>query len=852
MVGKCFSLEVQPNVPERLKRLNELASDLLYSWDRQVRGLFYHLDTKLWEECGHNPKVFMRRISQQRLEEVAEDRIFMEDYERALSVYDVYHQKSSHSSIEHLLDEEHDLIAYFCAEFGLHESVPIYSGGLGILAGDHCKAASDLGLPFVGVGLLYRQGYFSQTIDGQGNQIAHYTPTDFDDLPVTAAKDNQGEELHIEVQLPGRILVVKVWEAKAGHINLYLLDTDLPENSEEDRLITRQLYGGDINTRIQQEIVLGIGGVRALRALDLKPTVWHINEGHAAFQILERCREHTLKGMDFHAALELVAANTVFTTHTPVPAGHDIFDHHLFSTYFKAFAKDLHEHLDTVLGLASSPDNQGGFNMTALALRGSRFHNGVSRIHGKVASRNEGYVWPQIPAQENPIQYITNGVHLATFLAREWVNLFDMTFDRSWRNEQLREGYWTRIDEIPDQSYWSIRQTLKSRLFADVKSRLTLQLERNGCGEFHIQRLTGNITEHHTDILTLGFARRFATYKRATLLFSDPERLARLVNDPERPVIILFAGKAHPNDLPGQELIRTIHEYSRRPEFEGKVILLEGYDLALARKLVTGVDVWLNNPEYPMEASGTSGEKAGLNGVLNLSVLDGWWDEGYNGENGWGIVPHGPSFDSGFRNREEGQALLDILEREVIPAYYQRNGYGYSEEWVRLSKNSMKSILPHFNSQRMVMDYVGKFYALASQQKNKLKKDNAEPARELATWKQKISRHWSSVSIRRIDNSPEELMYGETLKIQVCVYLGDLDPGDIVVECMVGTTTAHEEFVVQKRIPLQTDGDKIDKEQVFTLDLKPVLSGLQYYKIRAYPYHELLTHPFETGYMVWL
>ena len=852
MVGKRFSLEVQPNVPERLSRLNELTNDLLYSWDRQVRGLFYHLDSTLWEECGHNPKVFMRRVSQQRLEQVAEDRIFMEDYERALSVYDVYHGKTRHSSIQTLLDEENDLVAYFCAEFGLHESVPIYSGGLGILAGDHCKAASDLGLPFVGIGLLYRQGYFTQTIDGQGRQIAHYTPTDFGDLPVTPAQDSQGGELHVTVNLPGRDLCLKVWEAKAGHITLYLLDSDLPANTEEDRLITRQLYGGDINTRIKQEIILGIGGIRVIRALGLKPTVWHINEGHAAFQILERCREHVANSMDFDSALELVASNTVFTTHTPVPAGHDIFDHDLFNLYFKSFAKDLHKHLDKILELGASPDNQGGFNMTALALRGSRFQNGVSRIHGTVASRNEGYVWPQIPPQENPIQYVTNGVHLATFLAREWFNLFDMNFDRSWRNEQLNESYWERIDEIPDQSYWSIRQTLKSRLFADVRSRLTMQLERNGCGEFHIRRLTQNINEHHTDILTLGFARRFATYKRATLLFSDPERLARLLNDPERPVVILFAGKAHPNDLPGQELIRTIHEYSRRPEFEGKVILLEGYDLALARKLVSGVDVWLNNPEYPMEASGTSGEKAGLNGVLNLSVLDGWWGEGYNGENGWGIVPHGANFDVDFRNREEGQALLDILEREVIPTYYDRNGYGYSKEWVTLSKNSMKSILPHYNSQRMVMDYVEKFYAPASLQRSKLHKDNGAPAQELAAWKQKISSHWHGISIRRTDNYEEELKYGDTLKIQVGVYLNGLDSSDVVVECLVGTASTHEEFIVHKRIPLKPEGEKIDKEQTFTLNLEPVLSGLQYYKIRVYPYHELLTHPFETGYMVWL
>lgn len=852
MAGKRFSLEVQPHVPARLSRLNELANDLLYSWDRRVRGLFYQLDSTLWEQSRHSPKVFMRRISQERLEQVAEDRIFMEDYERALSSYDIYHAKDHHTSVRSLLDTKEDLVAYFCAEFGLHESVPIYSGGLGILAGDHCKAASDLSLPFVGVGLLYRQGYFTQTIDGQGNQIAHYTTTNFGDLPVAPAINHEGGELQVQVTLPGRELQLKVWQAKAGHITLYLLDSDVEENSVEDRLITRQLYGGDITTRIQQEIVLGIGGVRALRALGLKPTVWHINEGHAAFQILERCREHTLDAMEFSAALELVAANTVFTTHTPVPAGHDIFDHHLFENYFKSFTTDLHESLEHILTLGDSPGNLGGFNMTALALRGSRFHNGVSRIHGAVASKNEGYVWPQIPHAENPIQYVTNGVHLATFLAREWFNLFDMTFDRSWRNEQLNADYWQRVDEIPDQSYWSIRQTLKARLFADVRERITLQAERNGCGESQIQRLVSHVSEHKTDILTLGFARRFATYKRATLLFSDPERLARLLNDPKRPVVIMFAGKAHPNDQPGQELIRTIHHFSRRPEFEGKIILLEGYDLALARKLVSGVDVWVNNPEYPMEASGTSGEKAGLNGVLNLSVLDGWWGEGYNGKNGWGIVPHGEDYADDFRDHEEGQALLDFLERDIIPTYYERNGYGYSAEWVQLSKNSMKSILPHFNSQRMVMDYLQKFYAPASQQRLKLQKDQGGPARELAAWKLKINERWHEVHLQRIDSAPEKLMHGETMKIQVSVYMDGLEPDDIVVECLVGTTAAHDEFIVQKRIPLHAEGAMVDKYQTFSLDLEPVLSGLQHYKIRAYPYNALQTHPFETGHMIWL
>ena len=448
-----FTLEVQPAIPPRLNRLTELASDLLYSWDRQVRGLFYRLDPELWNTCRHNPKVFLRRVSQDKLEDAAEDRIFMEDYNRVLSVYDTYRQERIAPCADAYIDSEKDLIAYFCAEFGFHESFPIYSGGLGILAGDYCKAASDLGLPFVAVGLLYRQGYFTQTIDGQGTQIANYTPTSFADLPIAPARDKGGNEIHVRAPMHGHEVTLKVWEAKAGHITLYLLDSDLPENSENDRSITYQLYGGDIHTRIQQEIVLGIGGVRALRAVGRNPTVWHINEGHAAFQILERCREHVAQGLEFDSAMELVAGNTVFTTHTPVSAGHDIFDHGLITTYFTDFIGQLGIDRARFLELGSSPGNEHGFNQTALALRGSRFRNGVSRIHGRVASENESYIWPELEPEENPIGYVTNGVHVPTFLAREWINLFDMRFGGSWRNELMNEAFWDQIDAIPDHSY---------------------------------------------------------------------------------------------------------------------------------------------------------------------------------------------------------------------------------------------------------------------------------------------------------------------------------------------------------------------------------------------------------------
>lgn len=852
MTGTCYSLEVQPRIPERLSRLTDLANDLLYSWDRQVRGLFYRLDPQLWEACGHNPKVFLRRVSQDRLEEAAQDRIFLEEYSRAVSVYDTYHQDHMPTGVHEHLDPGKDLVAYFCAEFGFHESLPIYSGGLGILAGDHCKAASDLYLPFVAVGLLYRQGYFTQTIDGHGNQVAHYTPTNFADLLISPAVDAEGAEVHVRVDIAGRQVMLKVWQAKAGHITLYLLDSDLPQNSEHDRSITYQLYGGDAHTRIQQEIALGIGGVRALRALGLQPNAWHINEGHAAFQILERCRELVAQGMEFDAALELVAAGTVFTTHTPVAAGHDIFDYDLISNHFDGYIKELGISREQFLRLGDGADHHSGFNMTTLALRGSRFHNGVSRIHGGVASHMESYVWPQVPPEENPIRYVTNGIHVPTFLAREWASVFDMRFGGEWRNELLSEEYWERIDHIPDHSFWSLRQSLKSELINDVRQRVVLQYRRNGASDAQIRRVTRHLDPDDTDVLILGFARRFATYKRATLLFSDPERLARLLNQKQRPVVLVFAGKAHPSDMPGQHLIQVIHEFSRKPEFEGKILLLEGYDLALARKLVTGVDVWLNNPEYPLEASGTSGQKAGINGVINLSVLDGWWGEAYNGENGWAIAPHGPQHDAEFRNREESRELLDILEHEVIPLYFHRNGHGYSEGWVRMSKQSMKTILPRFNAQRMVMDYVRDYYGRAVRQGERLAAERARPARELAAWKKKIRERWPKVRLRRSDDSPTAIPAGTRFPIRVRARLEGLSPEDLRVECLVGVEQRDGRFDLHRSYLLEPSGAAADGEVEFAIDLEPPLSGLQHYKLRMYPYHALLSHPFETGFMLWL
>ena len=847
-----FKFEVQPVIPEQLSGFNELANNLLYTWDRRVRRLFYRLDVELWESCGHNPKVFLRRIAQEKLDQAAKDNIFLEEYNRVMSSFNTYHTKVINPDIDEHIDSEKDLIAYFCAEFGLHESFPIYSGGLGILAGDHCKAASDFGLPFIAVGLLYRQGYFTQTIDAAGNQLAQNKSAHFSDLPISPAQDSQGNKLKVSVDIDGRNVALKIWKAVAGHITLYLLDSDLPENSAQDRTITFQLYGGDKVLRIQQEIVLGIGGVRALRALGLRPNVWHINEGHSAFQILERCREHVANGMSFDSALELVASGTIFTTHTPVPAGHDIFDDNLIHQYLGKLPQALNISMERFLTLGLAPNSGGGFNMTTLALHSSRFHNGVSRIHGSVASQMEGDIWPQIPHEENPISYVTNGVHAPTFLAPEWINLFDMRF-REWRNHLLDPSFWDCLDSIPDHRFWSLRQELKSQMLEYVNRRVIARCHRNGCSDVLLKRVTLYTSRPESDVLVLGFARRFATYKRATLLFSDPERLARLLNDPKRPLLLIFAGKAHPNDIPGQELIRTIHEYSLRPEFVGKILLLEGYDMALARKLVCGVDVWLNTPEYPLEASGTSGEKAAINGVLNISVLDGWWDEGFTGDNGWGISPHGQHFDEAYRNNEEANDLLNILEHETIPMFFDRDTQGYSHNWVKMSKASMKFCIPHFNAQRMLMDYVSKFYGPAKIHHARLSADNNSPSQKLANWKNKIRKHWQGVTMKRVDEINTAIHHGEKLSIKVSVFLNGLSPDDVAVECLVGEKKEGEFCACDKQrfTFVEQQGQQGD-EYLFSLDLEPARPGLNYYKLRMYPYHELLAHRHETGFMIWL
>ena len=848
--GTTFSLEVNPKIPQRLIRLQELANNLWYSWDiMPTRALFSRLDPVLWNMVGHSPKALLKRIDERRLVDAAEDKVFMDNYNRVLSAYDSYHGEQTRRDAAEAPLEQTELIAYFCAEFGFHESLPIYSGGLGILAGDHCKAASDMRLPFVGVGLLYRQGYFFQTIDSNGNQGATYVDSDFDDLPISPVQREDGSELKIVVEFPGRQVTAKVWHVRVGSVTLYLLDTDIEENTAHDRNIAHQLYGGDRTTRIEQEIVLGVGGVRALAELGLKPTVWHINEGHAAFLILERLRSLVHQGLDFASALEAVAVNTVFTTHTPVPAGHDHFSTQMLLHYFQGCCDELGVPGERLLALGMSP-GANEFNMTTLAIRGSRFHNGVSKIHGGVSSRILGNLWPQIPAEENPITSITNGVHVPTFLSPEWADAFDHFLGYGWSQRLGDRSCWDQISAVPDHVFWSTRQHLKSQLLHLVRYRLREQNARNQGSEAHLDRLLSLCDPANPTVLIIGFGRRFATYKRATLLFEDLDWLRQLLGDPLRPVLFLFAGKAHPADVPGQDLIRRVTQVAQMPDFEGKILMVEGYDLRLGRRMVSGVDVWLNNPVYPLEASGTSGMKAALNGVVNLSVLDGWWGEGYDGSNGWAIKPAATGLDDASRNREEARTLYEILQDHVIPLYYKRESCGYSPEWVKLAKRSIASLLPRFNSARMLGEYVAKCYLPAAQQGRRYAENQFGVARSVAEWKARARQAWPGVSIRRLDSPKKRIQFGETMRIETALRLNGLNPEDVAVELLLSRSgTQGKEARMHYRLTAQ--GADASGEHRFALELAPELCGRLDLRIRAYPWHELLTHPLELGLMIW-
>ncbi len=851
-------LEVTPVVPAALSRLPELAGNLFFGWHRPTRALFEDLEHELWKQTGGNPRLMLRCVSQAVLDRAARDSAYVERYRLALETFDAYLSEKRPTPSD-------GPIAYFCAEYGFHESFPIYSGGLGVLAGDYCKAASDENANFVAVGLLYEQGYFTQTVDGDGIQHAHYREHDPRDLPVEPARTSTGEWATTKVRIAGRDVFARLWVAHVGRVNVYLLDTHCPENAPIDRDITHRLYGGDESTRIRQEMILGIGGVRALRALGLKPAVWHMNEGHAAFLILELLREHLGAGLSFGAALEAVASDCIFTTHTPVAAGHDAFGHDLMIAHFGDFIRELGVPLERILDLARSRSAPGLFNMTRLALNGARRINAVSRIHGGVSAQLTTDGWPEIRPGENPVGFVTNGVHVPTFLHLSWVDFFDRELPSDWR-ERLRDpDFWQSLQRVPDERYWATAQEVKSRMLASVKERLNRESLRKGSSPAQLRHVTRLLDPTRPNVLTIGFARRFATYKRATLLLRDRERLARLVNDPERPVMFLFAGKAHPADEPGKQVLREIRQLMTMPQFLGRIIFLEDYDLQLARSLVSGVDVWLNNPIAPLEASGTSGIKAAINGRLNLSVLDGWWAEGWEQDNGWGIPPANVQ-DPERRDAIEAQMILDTLEEEVVPLYYNVTDAGYSPEWVRRSKRAMISVIPRFNMRRVLYDYNQGLYEPAMRQYRRLAANGFAGASELAQWKQRVRDAWSKVGLHPVVAAPPDLHRGETLSLKVAAALNGLQPADVRVEFIAlrllpetdlgvpALSSYHErarEGVWSAQFTATGDRSE-DGSTIFALDTEPKGCGQFATEVRIYPWHELLSHPHELGLMKWL
>ncbi len=857
-----FDIEIVPSLPEKLRRLEELANDLWYSWDPLTRMLFENLDKSLWIRTGHNPKLFLRNISQRQLDEAASNSEYLKKYERVLVRYDAYCSDQQRRDGGKKF-EANDLIVYFCAEYGFHESLPTYSGGLGILAGDHCKAASDLRLPFIAVGLYYHRGYFAQLVDASGNQIVTGSVSDPNHLPIEPVVDELGEEIQVSIKMSGRNVLIKVWKVQIGHISLYLLDTKVSQNSAEDAEITHQLYGGGQDTRIKQEIILGIGGVRMLRKLKLLPTVWHINEGHAAFLLLERLREHREKNEPLNQAIEAVASNTIFTTHTPVPAGHDKFPHDLLMDHLGAFPEKLGISVEEFLALGKATHGDHDFNMTSLAINVTRHMNGVSRIHGDVSSEICSPFWPQIEPHENPMSYVTNGVHVPTFLALEWNDVFDEYLGKEWRHSQCDPEFWLGVKKIPDDVFWQTKQTIKKRMLRVVRNTLVDQHLRNQVSEAHIERMLKLINPENPNILTIGFARRFATYKRGTLLFKDTNWLSSIINKTGQPVVFLFAGKAHPADEPGQALLREIHEIGNRPEFVGKVLVVQGYDLGLSRRLVSGVDVWLNNPIYPLEASGTSGMKAAVNACINLSVLDGWWAESYDSDNGWGIKPS-PNENPEWRDNEDARTLYELLQDEVVPLYYKGLAeQGFSSGWVKTAKHSMMTVLPNFNMNRMVNEYVDNFYLPAARQGRKLRSDEYAKAGILANWKTKVDSAWREVQVRSFITPPAQLQYGQPVAMQVAVQLGGLEPQDVTVELLLSRKVYHpaiyaqwsqDEMDVERlsykfkpEYALQDTG-----EYLYAINFNPDWCGGLSYKVRIYPHHESLAHDFEMGMIKWL
>ena len=816
----------------------------------------------MWEKCGKNPIKFLREVSQDRLEAVAKDLIFLHEYDKNVENFEDYMNSKDTWFAEKYPENKKDLIAYFSAEYGLDETIPIYSGGLGILSGDHLKSASDLGIPLVAVGLLYKNGYFHQKINENGEQETEYHDIDLYNLPIHPVKTENGEDLIIYLKFPKRRIYLKVWQINVGRVKLYLLDSDIEKNNPEDRDVTLRLYGGDQEMRIRQEIVLGMGGVNLLtRALGLKPTVYHMNEGHSSFLILELIKNVIKeKQVSFDIARDIVSSQTVFTTHTPVPAGNDIFPISLVEKYFKDFWPRLAISREEFLKMGMKPCNdlENGFNMGILALKVAGKKNGVSKLHGAVSRELFAEVWPEIAANESPIGYVTNGIHTCSWLSPSLKQLYNKYLIPYWQDKIQYDYVWEKIKNIPDDKLWEAHQARKQKLLTLVKNNVTERLRRSGYNYDDINAITSKLDPN---ALTIGFARRFATYKRATLIFKDLERITQILNNADRPVQLIFAGKAHPADKQGQDLIKFIHDVSMMPQFKGKIFLLENYNIAMSRYLISGVDVWLNNPRRPMEASGTSGQKASVNGVINFSVLDGWWAEGYNQKNGWRI-----GFNSDYESYEaqdvtDSQNIYETLEEKVIPAYYNKDKNGISKEWLGIMKESIISTGGKYSTSRMLSDYTSKFYIPLCNLHNKYYKDLSEVT-EFNTWKNDMYRNWKDIKITQKNNVNNiAIDAGKCISVKCQVELPNIDPEHVSVECYYGKILENGVVEDISIIPMQQvktkskdSANSAENSKVFEYETKIELkTGGNYgYTFRVMPKHEMLLEPANMDLIKWI
>ena len=853
MLRAISTLKILPKLPPALLQLSQVAHNLRWSWDHAAIELFRRLDTDLWESCGHNPIVLLGSIEQSRLESAAKDEAFLAHLSGVAAQFNSYIKgEGTWFQREHTKNKDL-LIAYFSAEFGIPECLSIFAGGLGVLAGDHLKAASDLGLPLVGVGLLYQQGYFRQYLNAAGWQQEAFEDNDFHTLPIRRVPD-----LIVCLDLPEGPLSAQVWCADVGRLKLYLLDTNIAANQPEHRKITNQLYGGDLEMRIKQEILLGIGGYRALEQLGLKPTVYHMNEGHSAFLALERVvRLMEIERMSYQEARLLASSSLVFTTHTPVPAGHDYFPPSLMDRYFSNYIRRLGISRSDFLALGRKhPENElEDFCMTALALRLAASSNGVSKLHGSVSRRMWNDIWSRVPESEVPIGYITNGVHFRSWVSFKMNQLYDRYLGPKWREEPADQKLWQRVESIPAPELWRTHERRRERLVAYARQRLRAQLVSRGAPQSVVDEAEEVLSP---DALTIAFGRRFASYKRATLILRDPDRLACLLNNAQRPVQIIFAGKAHPHDDDGKHLIEAIVDLAKRPEFRRKIVFLENYDMSVARYMVEGCDVWLNTPLRPQEASGTSGMKAQANGAINVSTLDGWWDEAWSlgvaskCDVGWAIGSGETYVDPVYQDQVEAVALYELLEREIVPTFYDRRADGLPPKWVARMKTSIAKLCPEFNMHRAVMQYTDRYYSVAHRHYSELLEFNGIKAKQLAATLCKLQLAWPQLSIEALPIGTSEISLGDQIHLCARIGLGPLAPEDVLAQALIGRVNSNGEITEPATIQMHARRQSDSGTYLFEATVQPAdNSGLYGYAIRVLPRDCGYISPFSTGLVKW-